>query len=360
MNKKTLENLEKLVVNYRDIEAQLTRSEVVSDQEKYRRLSAQHSRHKPLMTLYARYCQCQDEAAALDELLNDDDAAIKAAAHDELAALKTEMENCERDITQMLLNEDDAEVSHVYLEIRAGTGGREAAIFAGDLYRMYMRYAEIRQWKTEILNSNEGEQGGFREVIVRLSGDDAYARMKFESGVHHVQRVPVTESQGRLHTSAATVAVLPETRESDEIEIKPEDIRVDTFRASGAGGQHINKTDSAIRITHLESNLSVECQSERSQHRNRMSAMKLLKAKLLDMERAKQREGRAKERRGMVGSGDRSERIRTYNFPQGRVTDHRIQLTLYQLTKCMEGTLDPLIDKLVGAERAAQLTRDIS
>lgn len=361
MNKDTLANLEKLVSGHREIEAQLMLPDTAADRDKYRKLTRQYNKHKPLAELYSKYCQCKDDIAALDELLSDSDAEIKSAAREELDELSTALTAYESDITEMLLNDDGTEeILNVYLEIRAGTGGDEAAIFAGDLHRMYLRYAEMKQWQVEIISSNEGEHGGFREIISRVTGDDVYTRLQFESGVHRVQRVPVTESQGRLHTSAATVAVLPETHESDEIEIKPDEVRVDSFRASGAGGQHVNKTDSAIRITHLESNIAVECQSERSQHRNRMTAMNLLKVKLLELKKAEQRKNRAETRRSMVGSGDRSERIRTYNYPQGRITDHRIQVALYQLPKYLEGDLDPLIDKLMSAERASRLTQEIT
>lgn len=359
MDERTIAQLEKLVAGHREIEAQLSDPATVSDREKYRGLHRRYNKHKPLAGLYENYRKHLADIEAVRAMLDDADAGIQSAAREELEALNDKLKACEGEITAILLAEDEDESDHVFLEVRAGTGGDEAAIFAGDLFRMYMRYAEMRGWEVEVVNSNEGEHGGFREVIARIGGGDAYARLKFESGVHRVQRVPVTESQGRLHTSAATVAVLPEAGESDDIEIKSEELRVDTFRASGAGGQHVNKTDSAIRLTHLPTGLSVECQNERSQHRNRMRAMNLLKAKLLDMQRAEQRADRAEERRNMVGGGDRSERIRTYNFPQNRITDHRIQLTLYQLEKCLEGELDALIDKLIGAARAARLARDI-
>lgn len=360
LDKKTIENLERLIADHREIEAQLSQSDAAADQDSYRDLSRRYNRHRPLVLLYAEYCKCESDIAEVRALLDDADPEIKSAADEELRALSEKLGDCATRITEMLLSRDESDVRCIFLEVRAGTGGDEAAIFAGDLYRMYLRYAEQRGWRAEMINSNEGEHGGFREVIARIEGDEAHARLRFESGVHRVQRVPVTESQGRLHTSAATVAVLPEATEDDDLDIKPEEIRVDTFRASGAGGQHVNKTDSAIRITHLESGLSVECQSERSQHRNRMRAMNLLKAKLLDLRRAEQSAQRAETRRDMVGGGDRSERIRTYNFPQDRITDHRIQLTLYHLAKCMEGDLDMLIDKLIEAERAARLAGDIT
>ncbi|MEP7041653.1 MAG: peptide chain release factor 1, partial [Dokdonella sp.] len=269
--------------------------------------------------------------------------------------LGAERETLEADLNRLLIPQDPRDEGNLFLEIRAGTGGDEAALFAGDLMRMYLRYAERRRWNVEILSASDGEHGGYKEVIARVEGHAAFSRLKYESGTHRVQRVPATEAQGRIHTSAATVAILPELDEIDEIEIKDADLKTDTFRASGAGGQHVNKTDSAIRITHLPSGIVVECQDERSQHKNRARALSLLKAKLLDAERSKQNAAQAESRKLQVGSGDRSQRIRTYNFPQGRVTDHRINLTLYRLPEIIAGDLDELIDTLTREDQADQL-----
>jgi len=272
----------------------------------------------------------------------------KAMASEQAGSLEVELQ-------KLLLPKDPHDNSNIFLEIRAGTGGDEAAIFAGDLFRMYSRYAEVRHWKVEILSQNEGEHGGYKEVIARIIGAGAFSRLKFESGAHRVQRVPETESQGRVHTSAATVAIMPELDEIEQIEINPADLRVDTYRASGAGGQHVNKTDSAVRLTHIPTGTVVECQDERSQHKNKARAMSLLQARIMDSEFEKQRKEEAQTRKSLVGSGDRSERIRTYNFPQGRVTDHRINLTLYKLDDFVQGGLDQVIDPLINEHQAEQL-----
>lgn len=358
MNESTRNHLEKMLVRRREIEEQLASSEAIADRNKYRDLNREYGKLQHLTCLYADYREYQDSILSLKEMLNDNDDNIRAAAQEELDELHGQIANCEAEIDRTLSNEESNDRRNVFLEIRAGTGGTEAALFAADLYRMYTRYAEMKNWNVELITGHESEQGGFKEVIARVSGDNVYARLRFESGVHRVQRVPATESQGRVHTSAATVAVLPEADETDEIDINPDDLRVDTFRASGAGGQHVNKTDSAIRITHHPSGLVVECQDERSQHRNRLRAMNLLRAKLLDLQRSQQIKEQAETRRSMVGSGDRSERIRTYNFPQGRISDHRINLTLYQLNKCMEGDIDPIVDKLISEDQAKQLTQE--
>ena len=277
------------------------------------------------------------------QMLNDSDAELRELAAEEIAEAERELTDIEATLQVLLLPKDPSDGSNVFLEIRAGTGGDEAAIFSGDLYRMYHRYAEQKGWSVEVLSERVGEHGGFKEVISRIVGQDVYSHLKFESGAHRVQRVPETESQGRIHTSACTVAVLPEIEEVESIEIRKEDLRVDTFRSSGAGGQHVNTTDSAVRLTHLPTGIVVECQDERSQHKNRARAMSLLQAKLLSAEQESQRASQASERRSLVGSGDRSERIRTYNFPQGRITDHRINLTLYKLDEVVSGDLDPLV-----------------
>jgi len=286
-----------------------------------------------------------------------EDPELKALATDEISALETERDALDRELNILLIPKDTRDEANLFLELRAGTGGDEAAIFAGDLFRMYARYAERRGWKVEILSTSDGEHGGYKEIIARVEGKGAFSRLKFESGTHRVQRVPETEAQGRIHTSAATVAILPEVDEIDDVEIKDSDLKVDTFRSSGAGGQHVNKTDSAIRITHLPSGIVVECQNERSQHANRDKALKRLKAELLEREREKQNRAEAESRKLQVGSGDRSQRIRTYNFPQGRVTDHRINLTLYRLPEIIAGDLDELIDALTREDQADQLQR---
>ncbi len=273
-------------------------------------------------------------------------------AQDEIKITEDKIEQLETELQTLLLPKDPHDESNVYLEIRAGTGGDEAAIFAGDLFRMYSRYAENKRWKVEVISQSEGDHGGYKEIIAKISGEEVYSNLKFESGAHRVQRVPETESQGRVHTSAATVAVMPEVDEIDEVEIDTSDLRIDTFRASGAGGQHVNKTDSAIRITHLPTGIVVECQDERSQHKNRARAMSFLSARLLDQERQKQFDEQAETRRNLVGSGDRSERIRTYNFPQGRVTDHRINLTLYKLDELMQGNVDQVVQPLRNEHQA--------
>ncbi|MCP5154784.1 MAG: peptide chain release factor 1, partial [Ectothiorhodospiraceae bacterium] len=292
--------------------------------------------------------------ASAREMLADSDSELRELARQELDEASEERDRLEQQLRGLLAPVDPADERGVFLEIRAGTGGDEAALFAGDLFRMYSRYAEDQGWAVEVVSASHGEHGGYKELIARVDGRGAYSRLKFESGGHRVQRVPATESQGRIHTSACTVAVLPEADEVSEIEINPAELRIDTYRASGAGGQHVNKTDSAVRITHLPTGTVVECQDERSQHKNRARAMSLLRARLLDAERSRQAAERAGVRRGLIGSGDRSERVRTYNFPQGRVTDHRIGLTLYRLEAVMEGDLDALVDPLA-AEHQAEL-----
>ncbi|MEK9624652.1 MAG: peptide chain release factor 1, partial [Halieaceae bacterium] len=295
------------------------------------------------VTLHPRWPPLLERVAVARHMLNDSDAELRELAAEEIAEAERELTDIEAALQVLLLPQDPSDGSNVFLEIRAGTGGDEAAIFSGDLFRMYHRYAEQKGWSVEVLSERSGEHGGFKEVISRVVGQDVYSHLKFESGAHRVQRVPETESQGRIHTSACTVAVLPEIEEVDSIDIRKEDLRVDTFRSSGAGGQHVNTTDSAVRLTHLPTGIVVECQDERSQHKNRARAMSLLQAKLLSAEQESQRASQASERRSLVGSGDRSERIRTYNFPQGRITDHRINLTLYKLDEVVSGDLDPLI-----------------
>jgi peptide chain release factor 1 len=291
------------------------------------------------------------------EMQKDADPSIKKMGEDELISIQTDEFKIVQQIKKTLIPIDPNDSSNIFLEIRAGTGGDEAAIFSGDLFRMYSKYAESKNWKIEIMNIREGDHGGYKEIICKISGDSIFSRLKFESGAHRVQRVPQTESQGRVHTSACTVAVLPEVKEVEGIEIDNNDLRIDTYRASGAGGQHVNKTDSAVRLTHLPTGLVVECQDERSQHKNKARAMSLMQAKLLDQELSKQADEQAQERKLQVGSGDRSERIRTYNFPQGRVTDHRINLTLYKLDEIAEGDIDQVIQPLIDEFQADQLAR---
>jgi peptide chain release factor 1 len=338
-----------------EVGALLSDAEVIADQDKYRQLSREYAQLTPVVNQFRAWRQAQDAVRSAEEMLADPDPEMRSMAEEELAGTREQIEKLEVELQKLLLPKDPHDDSNIFLEIRAGTGGDEAALFAGDLFRMYSRYAELNNWRIEILSESPGEHGGYKEIIARLIGQGAWSRLKFESGAHRVQRVPETESQGRIHTSAATVAVMPEADELDPVEINPADLKVDTFRASGAGGQHVNKTDSAIRLTHLPSGIVVECQDERSQHKNRARAMSLLAARLLDVERQKQKTAETETRRTLVGSGDRSERIRTYNFPQGRLTDHRINLTLYKLDEIMAGQLDAVVDPLISENQADQL-----
>jgi peptide chain release factor 1 len=329
--------------------------DVIGDQNQFRNLGMEYAKLEPIVGLFQQYEALSENIAAAKEMANDSDDEVRQMGEEELATLEASRESLELDLQKALIPPDPHDDSNVYLEIRAGTGGDEAAIFAGDLFRMYAKYAEAMKWPMEILSSREGEHGGYKEIVSRVTGSGIYAKLKFESGAHRVQRVPATESQGRIHTSACTVAVLAEPDEVEEIEVNTNDLRVDTFRASGAGGQHVNKTDSAVRLTHLPSGIVVECQDERSQHKNRARAMSLLQAKLLDAEIAQRETEQAQQRKLLVGSGDRSERIRTYNYPQGRVTDHRINLTLYKLSEILEGDLNQVINPLVSEYQADQL-----
>ncbi|HMT93386.1 peptide chain release factor 1 [uncultured Thiothrix sp.] len=354
MKESILQKLENLNERYAEIAALLGENEVIADQDQFRKLSIEYSQLEPVALGFRAYQQILDDLATAQEMLTDPE--MRDMAEEELSTAKTQRDEQEIELQKLLLPKDPHDGSNIFLEVRAGTGGDEAAIFAGDLFRMYARYAEQRRWQVEVVSQSDGEHGGFKEIIARIMGSNVYSRLKFESGAHRVQRVPETESQGRIHTSAATVAVMPEADEVEAQAISPADLRVDTFRASGAGGQHINKTDSAIRITHIPSGLVVECQDERSQHKNRARAMSLLQSRLLEIERTKQQSEQAETRRNLVGTGDRSERIRTYNFPQGRVTDHRINLTLYKLDDIIAGSLDQVIDPLVHEYQADQLT----
>jgi peptide chain release factor 1 len=344
--------LDQLLDRYEELSALLSDAETINNQERFRAFSREFAEIEPVVQSYRRYRHVQADIDTARELLAEGDAEMKAMAEEELAAGKQQLEVLEAELQTLLLPRDPNDSRNVFLEVRAGTGGDEAAIFAGDLFRMYGRYAENQGWKVEILSENLGEHGGYKEVIARVEGRDVYRRLKFESGGHRVQRVPKTETQGRIHTSACTVAVMPEVDEVEDIDINKADLRIDTYRASGAGGQHVNRTESAIRITHLPSGIVVECQDERSQHKNKARAMSLLASKLLSQAQEKQQQEQAQERRSLVGSGDRSERIRTYNFPQGRLTDHRINLTLYSLEDIIEGNLQPVVDALLQEHQA--------
>ncbi|ALO45438.1 peptide chain release factor 1 [Pseudohongiella spirulinae] len=349
------QKLEHLADRYQELQALLSDAETIADQERFRNLSREFSEVEPVALEFARFCQTQSDMAQAQDMLLDADPDIRAMAEDEIKQLKIQLETLELDLQKLLLPKDERDAFNVFLEIRAGTGGDEAAIFAGDLFRMYSLYAESKGWRVEVLSERPGEHGGYKEIITRVEGRNVYGQLKFESGAHRVQRVPETETQGRIHTSACTVAILPAVDELEEVELNKADLRIDTFRASGAGGQHVNKTDSAIRITHIPTGMVVECQDERSQHKNRARAMSLLSARLNDMQQAASAKEQSDTRRLLVGSGDRSERIRTYNYPQGRVTDHRINLTLYKLSEIMQGDLDAVIQPLIHEYQADQL-----
>ncbi len=335
-----------------ELDALLSQPEITGNMESYRKLTREHADLDPVVALYRQYKRVEADRKTAGEMLSDPD--MRELAEAELTDSAAKIERLETELQTALLPQDLNDERNIFLEIRAGTGGDESALFAGSLLRMYTRYAERRDWKVEIVSENAGEVGGYKEAIIRIAGEGAYSRLKFESGGHRVQRVPETESQGRIHTSACTVAVMPEVDEVGEVDINPADLRVDTFRASGAGGQHINKTDSAIRITHLPTGLVVECQDDRSQHRNRAQAMSVLAARLKDREVQAQHATEASTRKGLIGSGARSDRIRTYNFPQGRITDHRINLTLHKIDAMMDGDLTELFDALA-AEHQAEL-----
>ncbi len=346
--------LESLAERHEEVGRLLAEPDVAADNARFRDLSREYAQLEPVSLQLAEIDRAQRDLAAAQSMRNDPELA--ELAESEIDAQQARVASLGKSLRLLLLPADARDEANLFLEIRAGTGGDEAAIFAGDLFRMYSRYAERRRWTVELVSSSEGEHGGFKEVIARIEGTGAFSRLKFESGTHRVQRVPATESQGRIHTSAATVAILPETDDIEDVEITPADLRIDTFRASGAGGQHVNKTDSAVRITHLPTGIVVECQDERSQHKNRARALSLLKARLLDEQRSRQAQAQAESRRLQVGSGDRSQRIRTYNFPQGRITDHRVEgLTLYRLPDALEGDLDELIDRLTEEYQADQL-----
>jgi peptide chain release factor 1 len=345
--------LDALAERHEEVGLLLAAPEVAADNKRFRELSREYAQLEPLTRALREFDGATAELEAARALLADPD--MRDMAQEEVERLEARLVELDTGLGMLLLPRDPRDEANIFLEIRAGTGGDEAAIFAGDLFRMYTRYAEARRWNVELLSASEGEHGGFKEVIARVEGAGAFSALKFESGTHRVQRVPETESQGRIHTSAATVAILPELDEIEDIEIRDGDLKVDTFRASGAGGQHVNKTDSAIRMTHLPSGIVVECQDERSQHKNRARALSLLKARLLDEQRSQQTQAQAESRRLQVGSGDRSQRIRTYNFPQGRVTDHRVNLTLYRLPEIMAGDLGELIQTLTREAQVDEL-----
>jgi len=355
MKASILEKLDRLKERYEEVSAMLSEADIINNQNRFRDLSKEYAELEPVVQGYQNYLNLLANIEEAKHLLVDGDDDMKDMAEEELKDCEAQLEPMQLELQKLLLPKDPNDEKNCYLEIRAGTGGDEAAIFSGDLFRMYSRYAETQGWRVEVLSQNEGEHGGFKEIITLVSGQGVYSKLKFESGAHRVQRVPETESQGRIHTSACTVAVMPEADEMEEININKADLRIDTFRASGAGGQHVNKTDSAIRIVHLPTGLVIECQDERSQHKNRARAMSLLATKLKTMQEDAAHKSLSDERRNLVGSGDRSERIRTYNYPQGRVTDHRINLTLYSLDAIMQGDLDPVVGPLANEYQADQL-----
>ncbi len=345
--------LDQLTTRLAELNDLLSREDITSNLDQYRKLTREHAELGPLVEHYALWRLAMTDAATAQELLAD--ASMRDFAEEEIRAARERMEKLGAELQKMLLPKDPNDDRNIFLEIRAGTGGDESALFAGDLLRMYLRYAERNRWQVEMMSASESDLGGYKEVIVRIAGEAAYSKLKFESGGHRVQRVPATETQGRIHTSACTVAVMPEADEIGEVEINPADLRIDTFRASGAGGQHINKTDSAVRVTHLPTGIVVECQDDRSQHKNKDRALKVLAARIKDKQSHEQQQKEAATRKSLIGSGDRSERIRTYNFPQGRLTDHRINLTLYRLDAIMDGDLDELIAALVSEHQAELL-----
>lgn len=352
MKPSMLAKLDQLADRLEEVNNLLMQENATANIDQYRKLTREHSELEPLVALYKTYTQAAHDVQTAQELLSDPD--MKEFAQEEIASSQSRMEQLEQDLQKMLLPKDPNDERNIFLEIRAGTGGDEAALFAGDLLRMYVRFAERNRWQVEIISESPSEIGGYKEVIARIIGFGAYSKLKFESGGHRVQRVPATETQGRIHTSACTVAVMPEADEVEDVNINPADLRIDTFRASGAGGQHINKTDSAVRLTHLPTGIVVECQDDRSQHKNKAQAMKVLAARIKDIQMREQQSKEAATRKSLIGSGDRSERIRTYNFPQGRMTDHRINLTLYKLDFIMDGDLAELTNALM-AEHQAEL-----
>lgn len=355
MKESMLRKLEGLAERHEEVGHLLGDPDTISDQKKFTELSKEYSQLEEVVKTYNQYKQVLEDLATAEEMLKDSDPDMREMAEEDYKENKKLVEPLELELQKQLLPRDPNDDKNIFLEIRAGTGGDEAAIFVGDLFRMYSRFAEKSRWQIEVMSENASEQGGYKEIICKITGDSVYSKLKFESGAHRVQRVPETESQGRIHTSACTVAIMPEADELDEIDLNPADLRIDTFRASGAGGQHVNKTDSAIRITHLPTGTVVECQDGRSQHKNKAQAMSVLKSRLLAAQEAAAHSEQAEARRSLVGSGDRSERIRTYNFPQGRMTDHRINLTLYKLDEIMQGDMAQVVEPLVSEYQADQL-----
>ena len=353
MKSSILGKLDQISERFEEITALLAVPEVQENQDRFRTLSQEYAQLEPVVSCYNRYRELEEELSGARAMLEDPEMA--ELAREELVEIQRQHEHLEPELQRLLLPPDPNDRRNIYLEVRAGTGGAEAALFAADLLRMYLRYAELLGWKAETISESPGELGGYKEVVCRISGRDVFSRLKFESGTHRVQRVPETESQGRIHTSACTVAILPEAEAIDQIEINGSDLRIDTYRSSGAGGQHVNKTDSAVRVTHLPSGIVVECQDERSQHKNKARAMSLLQARLLSQAQDAQTSEQAQERKLQVGSGDRSERIRTYNYPQNRITDHRINLTLYKLDEVLQGALDQVIEPLIREHQAELL-----
>lgn len=355
MNPSIFSKLENLRERYEELEGLLSDADIISDQNKFRDFSKEYSELEPVVKSFSDYEQVISDLDEARSLQKDSDPEVREMAEEEISTGEARLETLDLELQKLLLPKDPKDSCNVFLEIRAGTGGDEAAIFSGDLYRMYSRYAETQGWNVEIVSERQGEHGGYKELIARVEGKNVYGQLKFESGAHRVQRVPETETQGRVHTSACTVAVMPEIDDVEEIEISKADLRVDTFRASGAGGQHVNKTDSAIRLTHIPTGIVVECQDERSQHKNRARAMSLLQAKLQSAAEAEQQQEQSDARRNLVGSGDRSEKIRTYNYPDGRITDHRINLKLNRLNEVMAGDIGEIIQTLITEHQADQL-----
>lgn len=354
--------LELLVERLDEVNALISDPDVINDQKKFTALTKEYAQITPIVETFNAFISTEADIDEAKEMMQSGDAELKEMAQEELPELEKQIETYEKQLQTMMLPKDPRDEANTFLEIRAGTGGDEAAIFAGDLFKMYSRFAEKMKWQVEVINTNEGEHGGYKEIVARIIGNATYSKLKFESGAHRVQRVPETETQGRIHTSAATVVIMAEAPDVEQIELNPADLKVDTFRASGAGGQHVNKTDSAIRITHMPTGTVVECQDERSQHKNRARAMSLLAARIMDARQQKHDAEIAEERKSLVGTGDRSDRIRTYNYPQGRVTDHRINLTLYKLDEVMNGGLDQVVNPLIQehqAEQLASLSNDV-
>ncbi len=356
MNASIITKLEQLSMRLEEVGAMLSDPEIASDQNKFRELSIEHAQLTPINEQFSQYLSTQEDIETAEAMLLEDDEEIRAMAKEEITKGKETLEQLDLELKKALLPKDPNDSRNIIIEIRAGTGGDEASIFSGDLFRMYSRYVEKQKWQIEIMSSNIGDHGGFKEIIARISGTNVYSKLKFESGAHRVQRVPETESQGRVHTSACTVAIMPEVENIEEVDINMSDVRVDTFRASGAGGQHVNKTDSAVRVTHIPTGTVVECQDGRSQHKNKAQAMSVLASRILDAQQQVQQKEQASQRKELVGSGDRSQRIRTYNYPQGRITDHRINLTLYKLAEVMEGDLESIIEPLIVEQQTNQLT----